>query len=215
MATFLSPLLLKPVLLAGLASLLFGCATMSKEECLVADWYTIGLEDGSEGKPAAHIGEHRKACADAGVSPNITRYNAGRKAGLKDYCVASRGYQLAMSGDAYHGVCRGPQEKGFLKGFKNGKIVYQAKAALEQVSSDINSALAQEKALKKKISKKEAVILADESSAEQRKDALKRVKELTAELEAVSADIHELEHIYEARQVEYEAKLNRYQVAAY
>jgi len=211
----LSSLPFKPLLLAGLSSLLFGCATMSKEECLVANWYTIGLEDGSEGRAAAHIGKHRKACADAGVSPDVKEYTAGRQAGLKDYCVASRGYQLAMSGDEYHGVCRGPQEKGFLKGFKNGQIVYQAKEVLDMVRSDINSALSQEKKLKKKIEKKEALILSDESTSEQRADALKRVKELTAELEAVSADIHELEHIYEARLVEYEAKLNKYQVAAY
>ncbi|WP_281557015.1 DUF2799 domain-containing protein [Thalassomonas sp. RHCl1] len=215
MANFSSRLFFKPVLLAGLSSLLFGCATMSKEECLVADWYTIGLEDGSDGKAASYIGKHRKACADAGVSPDITAYSAGRKAGLKDYCVASRGYQLAMSGDEYHGVCRGPQEQGFLTGFKNGQIVYQAKEVLDMVQSDINSALKLEKKLQKKITKKEAVILADESTSEQRADALERVKELTAELEAVSADIHELEHIYEARLVEYEAKLNKYQVAAY
>ncbi|WDE09881.1 DUF2799 domain-containing protein [Thalassomonas haliotis] len=215
MANFLSRVPVKAVLLAGLTGLLSGCASMSKEECLVADWYTIGLEDGSDGKAASHIGEHRKACADAGVAPDLKEYTAGRKAGLKDYCIASRGYQLAMSGDEYHGVCRGPQEKRFLKGFKNGQLVYQAKEVLEIVQADINSALQQEKKLKKKITKKEAVILADESTSEQRADALKQVKALTAELEAVSADIHELEHIYEARLVEYEVILNKYQIAAY
>ena len=35
---------------AALLALLAGCATLNKNECLRADWYAIGLEDGARGQ---------------------------------------------------------------------------------------------------------------------------------------------------------------------
>ena len=47
------------------------CATMSESECEEADWEIIGLEDGAQGHPLSHIGQHRKACAEYGVKPDL------------------------------------------------------------------------------------------------------------------------------------------------
>ncbi len=57
------------VLVACLA--VASCATMSESECLYADWYAIGLEDGAKGRHVSHVGKRRKACADAGVMPDM------------------------------------------------------------------------------------------------------------------------------------------------
>jgi predicted nucleic acid-binding Zn-ribbon protein len=48
------------VMLGGLSA----CASMSKNECLNANWKTIGYEDGSLGRAETMIQSHRKACAD-------------------------------------------------------------------------------------------------------------------------------------------------------
>ena len=78
-----------PLLLALVVS---GCASMNKEECLTADWRTVGFHDGAAGHTADGIDAHRQACAEYGVVPNLDRYLDGRKSGLKEYCRAARGY---------------------------------------------------------------------------------------------------------------------------
>ncbi len=59
-----------------------GCATMSEEECLVADWHAIGYEDGAAGLQVAQLGKRREACAEYGVRPDTAAYRAGRDEGL-------------------------------------------------------------------------------------------------------------------------------------
>ena len=73
--------------LAAIACLLAGCSsTMSKDECRTVDWRTVGYEDGVAGRSGERIGEHRKACAEHGVTPDLNAYRAGRAEGLREYC---------------------------------------------------------------------------------------------------------------------------------
>ena len=58
-----SPLL---VLLAALG----GCASLSKNECLNANWEDIGIRDGANGRPEEYLIQHSKACAKVGVTPD-------------------------------------------------------------------------------------------------------------------------------------------------
>ena len=37
-----------------------GCATLDKDECLVADWRLIGFQDGAAGKSATAMDDYRK-----------------------------------------------------------------------------------------------------------------------------------------------------------
>jgi len=61
----------RAVLLVMSASVLVACGTLSKEECLTADWGAIGERDGSAGyAPQSRLAGHAKACAKAGVSPD-------------------------------------------------------------------------------------------------------------------------------------------------
>jgi hypothetical protein len=61
-----------------------GCATLGKEECLNADWFTIGFEDGARGYPASRIGDHREACAKHGVT--LISDLMSRAAWQQEYC---------------------------------------------------------------------------------------------------------------------------------
>ena len=61
-----------------------GCASMSKNECVMVDWRTIGYEDGVAGRAGDQIGRYRKACADHGVAPDLGAYQAGRAEGLRE-----------------------------------------------------------------------------------------------------------------------------------
>ena len=94
-------------LLIALSTLLLGAcaAKMSKDECRTVDWRTVGYEDGVAGQPGDRIGEHRRACAEYGVTPDLNAYLAGRTAGLREYCQPHNGYRAGANGYTYFDTC--------------------------------------------------------------------------------------------------------------
>ena len=71
---------------------------MSEQECAATDWRTVGYEDGVAGRSGDNIGQHRKACAKHGVSPDLTLYQAGRNDGLREYCQPANGFRAGADG---------------------------------------------------------------------------------------------------------------------
>ena len=69
-----------------LVLVLSACATLSKNECLNADWYHLGTQDGAAGYPQGRLLEHYEACAEYGIRPDDTKYLTGRSDGLVTYC---------------------------------------------------------------------------------------------------------------------------------
>lgn len=137
---------LRPVSLLCSLMLLSACSTLSKDECLNADWYLIGLEDGSHGYDISRIGSHRQACARVNITPDLKQYRAGLNDGYKTYCTAGNGYSAGLSGATYHHVCQGKRGEAFLTAYQHGQDLYrlrQAKLSLDQLISDNNSAIDQ------------------------------------------------------------------------
>ncbi len=125
-----------PAMLLGIA-ILSGCASLSAEECLAADWYTIGVEDGSRGQPISRIGAHRKACAEVGVQPDMPRYNEGRAYGLQLFCTRERGYSEGESGRSYSGVCPPHLEPVFMQGYLAGQDRYRTKQEIRRLEREL------------------------------------------------------------------------------
>lgn len=117
--------------------LLAGCATMDKSECVNANWYAIGLEDGARGASVERLGAHRRACAEFNVSPDAERYVAGHREGLKSFCTYERGYAAGRAGSAYSGVCPPEMRRDFLAGYERGKELHGLHRRLDQVNADI------------------------------------------------------------------------------
>jgi hypothetical protein len=118
-------------------ALLAGCATLDKEECLRADWYAIGLEDGARGQPLERAGDHRRACAEHGVTPKIEPYLAGRNEGLKSYCTYEKGYSVGRSGQSYSGACPAGLAGDFTAGFQRGREIHDLRRRLDTVEEQI------------------------------------------------------------------------------
>ena len=93
---------------------LTGCASLSKEECMAADWRTIGFEDGAKGRLLQRIGEHRESCAEYGIAPDFDAYRQGHQEGVSRYCNANVGYSVGRRGASYNGVCPSEFEAEFL-----------------------------------------------------------------------------------------------------
>lgn len=115
------------VLLLTAAATLAGCNTLSEKECRNADWVRIGQQDGANGYTAARIDEHAKACGEIGIKPDARAYARGREQGLQSYCQPLVGRSKGAEGASYYGVCTGPGEAAFMRGYSVGKQIHDLK----------------------------------------------------------------------------------------
>jgi hypothetical protein len=131
-------------LLLFAASLLGGCASLSKSECRAADWYDIGIRDGASGRQEEYVIEHAQACERVGVAPDRDRWLAGRERGLERYCTVSSGFRIGRNGGSYSDVCFANGEFEFLRGFELGSKLHALDTridGLERQSRDIEARL--------------------------------------------------------------------------
>lgn len=125
----LLPLFLAPALLIG------GCATMSPQECKVADWRDLGLRDGLAGEPLSQLDERVKDCAEAGVTADAAAYRQGRQQGLQSYCQLDNAVRLGLDGKSYQGVCPAAVDAEFRRRRDRGYEVYSARKELGNLES--------------------------------------------------------------------------------
>lgn len=104
--------------------LLSGCASMSKDECSVADWHQVGYNDGGNGHPRARMEEHARACTQAGIAVDRTRYLGGHDQGLLHYCTPATGYRMGREGRHYADVCPIHLAPGFLEPYRHGREIH-------------------------------------------------------------------------------------------
>ena len=123
---------------------LSSCASMSKEECLTANWGDVGKKDGGLGRPMEAFDGYVKSCAKANVTPDKTAYMAGRFEGLNKYCTIQKGYELGQNNWDYNGVCVDHNEPAVLEGRKLGLDLYvfkkahdDALAKVKEIDSDM------------------------------------------------------------------------------
>lgn len=123
------------------AVLLSACATgMGKDQCVVADWHTIGYEDGLHGYPPDRIGAHRVACARHQVAPNLAAYSEGRERGLVEYCRPRNGYRVGLAGAGYANVCPAATEPAFITAYRWGRQIHDARADLRRTQGQLRAA---------------------------------------------------------------------------
>lgn len=110
----------------GAALLAGGCTAMSESECVSADWYQVGREDGLEGKLSGELSRYFEACSQFGVTPDRDEYAAGREQGLLVYCTQDSGYWEGRNGRAYSRVCPLNLAPAFLTGYRAGQAVHSS-----------------------------------------------------------------------------------------
>lgn len=179
---------------AAIAALaLQGCATMSKEECLVSDWRTIGYEDGAAGLSPVRVGQHRKACADHGVSPDLDAYQAGRDEGLREYCQAPNGFNVGSNGAGYGGACPKDLETDFLPAYKAGRKLYTLERKVNRAQSQIVARQRELDRLDGELKARETIIISDEATVQKRLSALLDAKEMSERQGQLEEEIDQLE----------------------
>jgi len=145
--------------ITSFALLISSCSTLNKDECKAANWESIGYEDGTKGYPASRVGQHRSACAEYGIQPNLKNYTTGRKKGLSHFCIPSTAYNRGTRGYHYNGVCAGYNEKEFLNAYHDGKEVYKARSILSQMKNDYRKEERYIISLERELHEKEHIIV--------------------------------------------------------
>ncbi|HEY9134788.1 MAG TPA: DUF2799 domain-containing protein [Pseudomonadales bacterium] len=168
-----------------------GCATLNEEECQLADWETIGYEDGRVG--SNQIGRHRSACAKHGITPDFEAYKAGHEQGLRIFCQPDNGFRIGTSGKSYGGICPADLESEFIHAYKVGKEIYLAKRLVERMSDDLANKKRALQHLGESLAAKEVQLISKQGNFTERAQLLLEIKEAHAEQGALEADIIRLE----------------------
>lgn len=119
--------------------LLSACATMTPQECLVANWGDLGLRDGQEGRPLSLRDARVRDCAKANVAVDERAYLAAREQGLGRYCRIDNAAALGLAGGVYEDVCPPPVHADFRLRFGLGRAVFDARAELRRLDERVES----------------------------------------------------------------------------
>jgi hypothetical protein len=163
-----------------------GCATLSKNECLEADWFEIGRRDGVMGKPRALFQQHRDACLKHGVNPNRDAYYEGRDEGLKFYCTEDNGFKQGRLGRTYQYVCTPELEPDFLAGYVEGRKVHEYELKIASLKKRLES-------IDSEIKKKEYKLYSSKLRDEQRAKIRSEIRSLDIEYRDIIRELKYLE----------------------
>jgi Protein of unknown function (DUF2799) len=163
-----------------------GCATMSKSECVEADWYDIGYRDGFNGLPRAQLDRHREACSDHGIVPDREAYYRGRDIGLDAYCRPERALELGLRGAGYNHVCPPGMEAEFLTQYQAGRHIYEFNQKITSVERRLKS-------IEQEIHQKEDKLLSAQLSDAERNKIRAEILTLDREHRRLSTELLSLE----------------------
>jgi hypothetical protein len=172
---------------------LAGCASMSKDECRVVDWRTVGYEDGVAGRASDTIGQYRKACASVGVAPDLDAYRAGRAEGLREYCQPQNGFRAGAHGADYAGFCPADLAPAFTLAYDSGLELHARKQRLNEAIARLASTRSQIDSIEHQLISNSAVVLAKESSSEARAQALLETTQLAERHQHLQEALPQLE----------------------
>ncbi len=181
---------------------LIGCASMSEDECLSADWYTIGFEDGSRGYAPNHIGNHRKSCAKHGVTPSFESYSKGHARGLTHYCVPNTAFNLGSEGRIFPQICLSLSTPEMEEAFELGRDAYAVQQEISQLAKTREDLEQESNQLRLELKENEDRIVADETAPEERRRLMRVNRTLEATLASLENELHELELLIQHKQEE-------------
>ncbi|WP_317932227.1 DUF2799 domain-containing protein [Halioxenophilus sp. WMMB6] len=185
--------MIRLTLLTTILLVLTGCATLSEEECLVADWYQIGLEDGSLGRSSQWLAKHRKACAKAGVTPDLAAYEEGHEQGLMRFCNYNNGLGFGLNGAVLPQFCPAPTRAEFQLGYQHGLERRQQNQLINRIASDMDQHHSLIQQHEEDIAYLEAVLTDDQSSAEEREQALRDMRTLEHNINVLHIELNDME----------------------
>jgi hypothetical protein len=169
----------------SLGFLLASCATMSPEECKVADWREVGQRDGLDGQPLSHLHDRAEDCGKVGVAINTQAYTLGRNQGLRSYCRLENAVPLGLSGGSYSGVCPPEIDQSFQQRFQVARSVHDLR-------NDVNNLNDRTESLERQLRdlhRSEESRMKEAGSDEQRKKVRKAIDDERHDIRAELSEV--------------------------
>jgi len=175
-----------------MAYALSGCATMSPEECLQANWEEVGYNDAVEGYPVSRSSEHREACASTGVQVDFELYRNGYALGLPYYCTRETGFEAADHGGDFATQCRRETFPDYLVGYSKGLDVFALKTEMREIEIQIAEKSDQPEALLMQIGQLRTARDNPQLSKDARREARYQLSQLESLYSTLNQDIEGL-----------------------
>lgn len=115
-----------------------GCATMTAEECAVADWERLGESDARAGRGMDHFARRSGDCAEAGYRADQSAWQRGWDRGIVRFCTRNNGFRQGLEGYRYEHICPAHLEEDFLAGYDTGFAIHDLQARVENTHSQID-----------------------------------------------------------------------------
>ena len=209
MPQFFPPI--KPLSLVA-TLLLSGCASISKEECLVADWYAMGVTDGSQGRALAAFRDYQADCAKHQLSSDFEQYQAGHQQGVVNYCVYSNGVTLGRQGNNFNILCESERFEDFQEGYFQGQQLHQMENKLAKLRRDMAAIESRIEQNQQQLKDNQASIIDENSTKTQREELLKDNDRLRREIRRLKTDLGALVELEEETDLEISHYLNSIQL---
>ena len=129
-----------PVFMMVTATMLVtGCATMTAEECMVADWYRLGQQDAMAGRTTSYLGNRAGDCTEAGHPVDEVAWYAGYERGLEHYCTIDNGFRQGVEGQRYNRICPPELEAAFLDGYDLGASIHRLQGQVNSLRQELDT----------------------------------------------------------------------------
>ena len=170
-----------------------GCAALSPDPCRDNDWYAIGYQDGLAGRASGSSTGPERYCPTGIAEPELTQYRLGREAGLGGYCEPPNGFELGVGGHRYQGACRGAVETDFLRGYQQGKQIYDVETQIRRLDTILAVNESERDRLGERIQQRRTELAQVRPGVEAHDTLRADLRELEATVAMVEAEIDALE----------------------
>ena len=188
--------------------LLSGCASMNKDQCLVADWYQVGYEDGLRGENPARIRDYREDCASHGVAPLWQDYQQGHDAGSTRYCTPLRGFNHGLNGNQYNQNCPANLEASFLSAHRDGQTLFVERRHVNDLATQLDHHIHQLDDISEELTLLEDQLIADGLTRQQRLKIREQIHALEEQFDILALDLPHLELAVEQAEGNYQQRFD-------
>lgn len=125
---------------AAMLAFLGACASLTQDQCLSANWESIGYNDGARGRLESYVTRHYDACGKVGITPDAQAWQTGRTQGLPLYCTPSNAYNVGRAGNDLSPVCPAIQQRSLYQSWDWGQeyhLITEQVSDLEREERDI------------------------------------------------------------------------------
>ena len=126
------------------------------------------------------------------MTPDLQAYQAGRAAGLQEFCQPHKGFQLGSRGGNYAGVCPAELERDFVEAYRVGRVLYGMESSVRSAGSQISAKERRLDQIPEDILEHEAKLIQDGLTVEQRLLLLAEIKDLAEEAGRLEQEVKAL-----------------------